>query len=226
MPTTVARRRKDLNLQASGATTRLLSSVVKHQLVLDELAQDPLNHWEPRTVREGIVATSGIGGVDLNRFVDTGYDVHAQAVFDSLDFTALTLQNVWAVFSAMLLLMDEAVGRRVAAEFREEREVAELLLLNEIFDNDPIIDLEPIKKEEEVEPKLEFEDLVHPPYLQVPKEEVDPNDLPDFEEFPREPTPPIIQAHLALRRLHFPQEFGLRRSERIRAKPYGKKYPK
>ncbi|KAF9231624.1 hypothetical protein BU15DRAFT_82173 [Melanogaster broomeanus] len=59
-PTTVARRRKDLNLQASGATTRLLSSVVKRQLVLDELAQDPLHHRGPQTVREGIAATSNI----------------------------------------------------------------------------------------------------------------------------------------------------------------------
>ncbi|KAF9230036.1 hypothetical protein BU15DRAFT_57671, partial [Melanogaster broomeanus] len=59
-PTTVTRRRKDLNLQANGATTRLLSSVVKRQLVLDELAQDPLNRRGPRTVREGIAATSGM----------------------------------------------------------------------------------------------------------------------------------------------------------------------
>ncbi|KIK73678.1 hypothetical protein PAXRUDRAFT_145985, partial [Paxillus rubicundulus Ve08.2h10] len=43
-PTTVARRCKDLHLQAGGATTRLLSNVVKRQLVADQLSQDPLSH--------------------------------------------------------------------------------------------------------------------------------------------------------------------------------------
>lgn len=55
----MAHHHKDLDLRGSGATTRLLSSVVKCQLVLDELTQDPLNHQGPRTVHEGIAATSG-----------------------------------------------------------------------------------------------------------------------------------------------------------------------
>ncbi|KIJ05969.1 hypothetical protein PAXINDRAFT_20810 [Paxillus involutus ATCC 200175] len=46
-----------------------------------------------------------IGGEDLIRFLDIGYAAHAQTVYDSLNFTSLTLQNVWAVFSAMLPLM-------------------------------------------------------------------------------------------------------------------------
>ncbi|KIK79428.1 hypothetical protein PAXRUDRAFT_161324, partial [Paxillus rubicundulus Ve08.2h10] len=46
-----------------------------------------------------------IGGEDLICFVDIAYAAHAQTVYDSLNFTSLTLQNVWAVFSAMLPLM-------------------------------------------------------------------------------------------------------------------------
>ncbi|KIK77459.1 hypothetical protein PAXRUDRAFT_166785 [Paxillus rubicundulus Ve08.2h10] len=64
--------------------------------------EDCLQKVDREVVRE---LMEDIGGVDLIHFVDTGYDVHAQAVFDSLDCTALTLQNVWAVFSAMLPLM-------------------------------------------------------------------------------------------------------------------------
>ncbi|KIK79272.1 hypothetical protein PAXRUDRAFT_288394 [Paxillus rubicundulus Ve08.2h10] len=59
-PTTISRRRKDLHLQAGGATTRLLSNVVKRQLVADQLSQDPLSCRGPRTVREAIAATSGM----------------------------------------------------------------------------------------------------------------------------------------------------------------------
>ncbi|KIK73679.1 hypothetical protein PAXRUDRAFT_177767, partial [Paxillus rubicundulus Ve08.2h10] len=46
-----------------------------------------------------------IGGEDLIRFFDIAYAAHAQIVYDSLNFTSLTLQNVWAVFFAMLPLM-------------------------------------------------------------------------------------------------------------------------
>ncbi|KIK77460.1 hypothetical protein PAXRUDRAFT_95448, partial [Paxillus rubicundulus Ve08.2h10] len=74
MPTTVTRHRKDLNLQASGATTRLLSFVVKRQLVLDELAQDPLNRRGPWTVCEGIVATSGM--LLTRQYIQTEMQIH------------------------------------------------------------------------------------------------------------------------------------------------------
>ncbi|KIK79427.1 hypothetical protein PAXRUDRAFT_113137, partial [Paxillus rubicundulus Ve08.2h10] len=60
IPTTVAHRRKDLHLQAGGATTRLLSNVVKQQLVTDQLSQDPLSRRGPQTVCEAIAATSGM----------------------------------------------------------------------------------------------------------------------------------------------------------------------
>ncbi|KIK76156.1 hypothetical protein PAXRUDRAFT_783017, partial [Paxillus rubicundulus Ve08.2h10] len=59
-PTTVARRHKDLHLQAGGAMTRLLSNVVKRQLVADQLSQDLLSCRGPQTVCEAIAATSGM----------------------------------------------------------------------------------------------------------------------------------------------------------------------
>ncbi|KAH7904483.1 hypothetical protein BJ138DRAFT_1019103 [Hygrophoropsis aurantiaca] len=46
-----------------------------------------------------------IGGEDLIRFVSVEYAAHAQAIYNSLGFTSLTLHNVWAVFSSMLPLM-------------------------------------------------------------------------------------------------------------------------
>ncbi|KIK79777.1 hypothetical protein PAXRUDRAFT_160336 [Paxillus rubicundulus Ve08.2h10] len=44
-----------------------------------------------------------IGGEGLICFVDVGYVTHAQAIFDSLRFTELTLQNDWAILSAIVL---------------------------------------------------------------------------------------------------------------------------
>lgn len=57
-------------------------------------------------VDRGVVAhlMKELGGEDLVQFVDVEYATRAQAVFDSLN-TAVTLQNVWQIFKAMMPLM-------------------------------------------------------------------------------------------------------------------------
>ncbi|KIJ48438.1 hypothetical protein M422DRAFT_247775 [Sphaerobolus stellatus SS14] len=57
---TVARRRKEAGLKASGAITNSLPATVKQQLVLDQMAADPLSRRGPRTVREAIVNATGL----------------------------------------------------------------------------------------------------------------------------------------------------------------------
>jgi hypothetical protein len=47
----------------------------------------------------------GIGGEDLIRFVSVEYAAHAQAVFETLGFVALSFHNVWLIFSAMMPIM-------------------------------------------------------------------------------------------------------------------------
>ncbi|KAG1844733.1 hypothetical protein C8R48DRAFT_617819 [Suillus tomentosus] len=56
---TVARCRQQFGLLGSGQLTRLLPQSIKPQLVLDQLARDPLHHCGPRLVREAIVADTG-----------------------------------------------------------------------------------------------------------------------------------------------------------------------
>ncbi|KIK32618.1 hypothetical protein CY34DRAFT_18913 [Suillus luteus UH-Slu-Lm8-n1] len=56
---TVARRRQQFGLLGSGQLTRLLPRSIKRQLVLDQLARDPLHRRGPRLVREAIVADTG-----------------------------------------------------------------------------------------------------------------------------------------------------------------------
>ncbi|KAH7902877.1 hypothetical protein BJ138DRAFT_976169, partial [Hygrophoropsis aurantiaca] len=56
---TVARRKKKLGLNGSRLTTSALPESTKRQLVLDQLAKDPLNRRGPRLVKEAIAATSG-----------------------------------------------------------------------------------------------------------------------------------------------------------------------
>jgi hypothetical protein len=56
----IARRRKEFGLLGSGKTTEMLSEPVKKQLVLDQLAKDPLGNHGPRTVKEGIAFDTGI----------------------------------------------------------------------------------------------------------------------------------------------------------------------
>ncbi|KAF9225958.1 hypothetical protein BS17DRAFT_815630 [Gyrodon lividus] len=87
-------------------------------------------------------------------------------------------------------------------------------------------------KEEAVKPKIEFDDLYHPKYLQAPipkKEEeievlrqaspLDPNDQPTLEHFPS------LNIALPLQ-FNFRGERILRHSSQIATKPCGKKYPK
>ncbi|GJJ10097.1 hypothetical protein Clacol_004323 [Clathrus columnatus] len=57
---TVARRRKQLNLYASGHTTQFLSGTTKRQLVLDQLAVDPTNRQGPKIIREAIANSTSI----------------------------------------------------------------------------------------------------------------------------------------------------------------------
>ncbi|GLB37945.1 hypothetical protein LshimejAT787_0409960 [Lyophyllum shimeji] len=58
-PRTVTRRRRDYKLLGAGATTRALPLPVKRQLVLDQLAQDPMSRQGPKTVIEGIALATG-----------------------------------------------------------------------------------------------------------------------------------------------------------------------
>ena len=57
---TVARRRKAYGLLGAGATTRAMPLPEKRQLVLDELAKDPLSKKGPKTIGEGIVFNKGV----------------------------------------------------------------------------------------------------------------------------------------------------------------------
>ncbi|KAG1845558.1 hypothetical protein F4604DRAFT_1662541 [Suillus subluteus] len=56
---TVSRRRQQFGLLGSNQSTRSLPNSTKRQLVLDQLAQDPLHRRGPRLVREAIVADTG-----------------------------------------------------------------------------------------------------------------------------------------------------------------------
>ncbi|KAF9229380.1 hypothetical protein BS17DRAFT_805109 [Gyrodon lividus] len=56
---TVSRWRKDLGLMGSSKITCSLPESMKRQLVLDQLAQDPLSRHGPRLVWEAIVAETG-----------------------------------------------------------------------------------------------------------------------------------------------------------------------
>lgn len=57
---TVARRRKAYGLQGSGATTQEMPLPEKRQLVLDELAKDPLGRKGPEAIKEAISLNTGI----------------------------------------------------------------------------------------------------------------------------------------------------------------------
>jgi hypothetical protein len=46
-----------------------------------------------------------IGGEELVRFVPLEYATRAQGVYDGLNVENFTFENVWLIFSAMLLLM-------------------------------------------------------------------------------------------------------------------------
>ncbi|KAJ3871314.1 hypothetical protein F5051DRAFT_463809 [Lentinula edodes] len=55
-------------------------------------------------VDRGVIAKlmEDIGGEDLIRFVSVDYAVHAQQIYNNLDFPKLSLSNIWDVFQAML----------------------------------------------------------------------------------------------------------------------------
>ncbi|KAG1748682.1 hypothetical protein EDB19DRAFT_1905026 [Suillus lakei] len=56
---TVAHRRQQFGLLGSAQSTHSLAGSIKRQLVLDQLAQDPLHRRGPRLVREAIMADTG-----------------------------------------------------------------------------------------------------------------------------------------------------------------------
>jgi len=62
----IYRRKSALNLNGSGATTRDLPTATKRQLVLGELALDPLSRQGPNTIRHNIRHRAGI---HLTRYV-------------------------------------------------------------------------------------------------------------------------------------------------------------
>lgn len=57
---TVARHRKTYGLRGSGATTQEMPLPEKRQLVLDELAKDPLGRKGPGAIKEAISLNTGI----------------------------------------------------------------------------------------------------------------------------------------------------------------------
>lgn len=60
------RRRQELGLTGSGATTRKISLPEKRQLIVDQLAKDPSSHRGPKTVQANILYETG---VNLTRYV-------------------------------------------------------------------------------------------------------------------------------------------------------------
>lgn len=57
---TIVRRRRDLGIKASGATTREMSMTEKRQLILDQLAKHPSRGMGPRRIQEAIAADTGV----------------------------------------------------------------------------------------------------------------------------------------------------------------------
>ncbi|TFK35913.1 hypothetical protein BDQ12DRAFT_611118 [Crucibulum laeve] len=60
METTVDHCHKALGLTGSGVTTKVTPDVTKQQLVLDAMAKDLTSRHGPRTIKETIVADTGI----------------------------------------------------------------------------------------------------------------------------------------------------------------------
>lgn len=61
--------------------------------------QDCLQTVDRATVHQ---LMEGIGGEELIRFVSLEYAAHAQSVFNMLALPPVTVQNVWAIFQAMM----------------------------------------------------------------------------------------------------------------------------
>ncbi|KAI0061719.1 hypothetical protein BV25DRAFT_1857161 [Artomyces pyxidatus] len=77
---TVARRRKALGLRGSGAMTRATPDAVKKQLVLNQLAKNPMQKNGPRAIKEAIAAETG---VHLTR----DYIAREMRAYDPVGFT-------------------------------------------------------------------------------------------------------------------------------------------
>jgi hypothetical protein len=65
-PSTIARRKRELGLRASGRTTAELSDAVKRQLVKDQMDKDRTGRIGAKTVKTRIFEETGI---DLTRCV-------------------------------------------------------------------------------------------------------------------------------------------------------------
>ena len=59
-PASIARRQKALGLYGSGLTTKKMPNEVKRQLVLDQIADDPMSRQGPKLVRESIMRSTGV----------------------------------------------------------------------------------------------------------------------------------------------------------------------
>ena len=56
----MTRRKRQLGLKGSGATTKELPETIKRQLLLNQMAKDPTGKQGPRTIKEGIACDEGI----------------------------------------------------------------------------------------------------------------------------------------------------------------------
>lgn len=59
-PSSIARRKKELELRSSRLTTRQLGINEKRQLILDQMAKDPAGKYGPRMVKQRIFEDTGI----------------------------------------------------------------------------------------------------------------------------------------------------------------------
>ena len=57
---TVTRRKQKLGLKGSGTTTKELSETVKRQMLLKQMAKDPMGKQGPCTIKEAIAHDEGI----------------------------------------------------------------------------------------------------------------------------------------------------------------------
>lgn len=77
----------------------VVSPNVAYTLYQEYDAENCLQHVDVDVVQK---LMDDMGGEELIRFVSVEYAARAQGVFDSLNVSKLTFENVWEVFSAML----------------------------------------------------------------------------------------------------------------------------
>jgi hypothetical protein len=90
--------RWDKNKVGPSGVTPSIAFSLHEQYGAENLLQ-PIDQSVARALMEEL------GGEDVIRFVSVEYAAHAQAIFDSLTISELTLQNVWGIFEDMLPLM-------------------------------------------------------------------------------------------------------------------------